>query len=238
MKLIPNDLHFVVSRMPKDIRSLLEKYPGKLFVAGGFIRSIIAGEEPSDIDMFGETEDMLGSLAKQLSTEREGRWFSTDNAFTVLSPPRIPVQFITRWLFNDPEKVVQSFDFTVCQACVWYGHDNKYHSQISDNFYIDLAARRLVYTNPVREEEAGGSFMRVLKFIKRGYNIQPGSLGQVLARIYRKIDWESVSRRDKIDSEITVGHIITGLLRQVDPLRVIDGIDFVDEHENIKVEGV
>ena len=121
---------------------------------------------------------------------------------------------------------------------MWYGNDNKYHSHISDSFYIDLAARRLVYTNPVREEEAGGSFMRVLKFIKRGYNIQPGSLGQVLARIYRKIDWESVAHRDKIDNEITVGHVITRLLRQVDPLRVIDGVDFVDEHENIKVEGV
>ena len=231
MKLIPNDLHFVVSRMPKDIRALLEKYPCRLFVAGGFIRSVIAGEEPSDIDMFGESKDLLGSLAKQLSGERDGRCFNTDNALTVLSPTRMTVQFITRWLFNDPEKVIQSFDFTVCQACVWYGNDNKYHSQISDNFYIDLAARRLVYTNPVREEEAGGSFMRVLKFIKRGYNIQPGSLGQVLARIYSKIDMDRAKTTN-------IGHIITGLLRQVDPLRVIDGVDFVDEHENIKVEGV
>ena len=41
-------------------------------------------------------------------------------------------------------------------------------------FYPDLAARRLVYTSPLRNEDAGGSILRVLKFYQRGYRIPHG----------------------------------------------------------------
>jgi hypothetical protein len=221
---------------------LLKDNAGKLFLAGGFVRATIAGEKVSDIDLFGVSKDDLLRIAKDLTLERKGRFFSTDNAITVLSPPRFAVQFITRWLFAVPEQLVTSFDFTVCQAAIWAeqldstienGESKKrykFHSLISDAFYPDLAARRLVYTFPVRDEDVGGSLLRVIKFVKKGYNVQAPTLAGVIARVVSNLGFKST------DNEKWRAKVITGLLREVDPLTIVDGVDFVDEHETLNKE--
>lgn len=233
--LTKTDLNFILSRCPKDILEMLRKNPGKLFLAGGFIRSVLSGEKISDIDLFSNSSELLFGLAKDLTLNRKGRYFKTDNALTVISTPRFPVQFITRWKFNDALSCIKSFDFTVCQAVIWAEEvyddvpETKiiFQSAISNEFYPDLAARRLVYTFPQRDEEPGGSFLRMIKFIKRGYNIQVSSIAGVISRIVSGV------RADAHGDEKWMATIITGLLRQVDPLIVIDGVDFIDGHEVI-----
>ena len=239
------DLQFVVSRLPRDVERLLRLNAGKLYVAGGFIRATIACEKISDIDLFGESKDELLSIAKDLTLRRKGRYFETKNAATVLTPTRFPVQFITRWLYVSPRKLVKSFDFTIAQSAIWAevldpsaevakGKLPKveYHSLIADDFYSDLAAKRLVYTSPERDEEAGGSMMRVLKFLRRGYSIQAPALAGVMARIFNKIYEGGIENA----SEVWYKTVINGLLREVDPMIVVDGVDFLDEHEVISNE--
>ena len=224
-QLTASDLNFVVRRLPKDVRALM--VDRGLFVGGGVIREIISGNSPNDIDMFGSDANLLGLAAELTATVRGGKVHKTDNALTVLAPPRIPVQFITRWLFSEPEKLAESFDFTVCQAVVWADPSTKqFRSVCADGFYPDLAARRLVYTFPMRDEEAGGSMMRVVKFLKRGYSIQTTSLAGVIARVASKVRWGQTA-----DSEISAARVIAGLLQEVDPLLVIDGLEPVNEHE-------
>lgn len=218
-----NDLNFVVRRIPRDIRNLMQGHT--LFLGGGFIRETIAGGEVKDIDLFGTSKEVLNELAEKLSTEREGRLHSTDNAITLIAPPRMPVQFITRWCFDRAQPLAESFDFTVCQVVIWH-EAGQWHSLAGPGFYSDLAARRLVYTYPKRDEEAGGSIMRVRKFLKRGYNIQPSSLGGVIARLCTKVRWGEIK-----DDEKKAGEVIAGLLFEVDPLMVVDGLDPIDEHE-------
>jgi hypothetical protein len=231
---------------------LLRENAGKLFLAGGFIRATIAGEKISDIDMFGISKDDLMRVAKDLTLGRKGRYFETKNAITVLAPPRFPVQFITRWTFTEAIKLVESFDFTVCKAAIWAERlpdvieevngettvtkEYAFHSLASDAFYPDLAARRLVYTHPVRDEEAGGSLMRVIKFVKKGYSVQAPALAGVVGRVLGKISERGVTKNDGSFDEKWATTVITGLLREVDPLTVIDGVDFVDEHEVINNE--
>jgi hypothetical protein len=193
---------------------------------------VIAGEKVSDIDLFADTLEVLHKASGELAASRaisEGRskTHTTANAITVLAPPRKPVQFITRWIYADHESLLNSFDFTVAQvvikydySCVWYGY-------CSDRFYEDLAARRLYYASPIREEEVGGSLLRVRKFLMKGYTIQAWSLGMVVARLVSKIDPE------KLGDRANMGQVIGGLLREVDPLRVVDGLDMVDEHDHI-----
>ena len=222
--LTKQDLHFVVSRLPKDVIEIVKKHG--IIVAGGFIRETISNGKVSDIDMFGATVETLTLAALQIAQARKARMFSTDNAITVLSPPRFPLQFITRWLFPDKkENCINSFDFTVCQAGVWFA-DDKWQSAVADNFYPDLAAKRLVYTYPERLEDAGGSMLRVRKFLQRGYSIQSGSLAGVISRLVGKLDLQNKSYGEK-----EIAKIITGLLREVDPLTVVDGVELVDEHE-------
>jgi hypothetical protein len=226
--LTKNDLRFVVSRLPKDIRDLLTRQAGKLFVGGGFVRATIAGEEPSDIDIFGSEKDWLIGIANELATKREGsKLHKTDNAITLLYPGRLTVQFITRWTFATAKELIDSFDFTICQAVVWregIEEHSSWGSAAGASFYIDLAGRRLVYTHPVRNEDAGGSLMRAIKYTKRGYSIQVAALGGVCARLTG-----AVKGFDNLSEHQRTG-ILTGLLREVDPLVAIDGFEVVDEH--------
>lgn len=231
MDLTPNDLQFVVQRLPKDIRALLSENPSCLFVGGGFIRACIAGETPSDIDVFGSDPALLAVLAETLRLRRgpDTRVHTTKNAITVITPNRLPVQFIRRWTFPDAVSLIASFDFTVCQAAVWRAGkatNAEWRSATGSGFYVDLAGRRLVYTSPMREEEAGGSLLRALKYVKRGYSIQVSSLGAVVARLAMKVRDSHLSA-----DEAGTAQVLTGLLREVDPLLVIDGFDVEDDHE-------
>jgi hypothetical protein len=224
MRLTPTDLHFVLSRLPHDIRTVMKNR--NLILAGGFIRSTIAGEKPSDIDLFGASKADLELGAHDLKELRPGaRKHNSRNAFTVLAGTRLPAQFIYRWVFSDPEACILSFDFTVCQAGIWYDHaEGHWTSCCAEDFYVDLAARRLVYTAPKRMEEAGGSLLRVRKFLSRGWNIQAPSLAAVIARLVTPI---AGSR----DEESVAGWVGERLL-EVDPLVVIDGVELSDEHEH------
>lgn len=238
VELADYDLRFVAQRMPKDIRDLLTHNARLLMVGGGFVRAVIAGEEPSDIDIFGHDKAFLEAVAQILVAKRkeqgeQSRIHATKNAITVITPNRIPVQFITRWTFKAPQELVASFDFTVCQAAFWR-HGNQSNdpwcSSIGERFYSDLAAKRLHYTSPVRDEEAGGSMLRVIKYVKRGYSIQVTSLGGVIARLTNAMNKETglAERAPEI--------VLAGLLREVDPLYVIDGFDVADEHEPVDGE--
>jgi hypothetical protein len=232
MRLEKHDLRYVAQRLPKDIRDLMKTHGHHLMVGGGFLRATIAGEVPNDIDLFGSSAEQLDKIATALMSVRPGsKKHTTKNAITVITPDRLPVQFITRWVFETPFRCLASFDFTVCQALVWRSltGNGEFNGIVGERFYQDLAARRLHYTSPVREEEAGGSMLRVIKYIKRGYTIQVGSLGAVIARLH-------VAVRDSALAQERPEMAIAGLLREVDPLLVIDGFEVVDDHE--PVEGV
>jgi hypothetical protein len=229
MQLTQNDVHFVVSRLPKDIRELMQN--GKIFLGGGFMRATVAGEKPNDIDLFGPSVEMLDNAANKLLANRPGAHKSTTkNAITVYQSPRLPVQFITRWLYDSAVKVAESFDFTVAQAVIWYsccveGEKDHWASWVAEGFYQDLAARRLVYTCPARNEDAGGSLLRVRKFLGRGYNIQPPALAAVIARLLSAVQPTKVDTRD----EKATSTVLEGLLREVDPMTIIDGQPITDE---------
>lgn len=218
------DLRHVVERLPRDIRDLLTRWALKLFVGGGFVRATVAGEEPSDIDLFGVDKETLKAIAQSLQESRDGsKLHESENAITLLTPNRLPVQFITRWTFATANDLVKSFDFSVCQAAIFRAANMSNAAWVSvcgDRFYIDLAARRLWYTDPVRDEEAGGSMLRVLKYTKRGYSIQVESLGRVIARMTMK----------KKPEPLPWSAHFTELLREVDPLRVVDGLELSQEH--------
>lgn len=104
---------------------------------------------------------------------------------------------------------------------------------MSDTFYQDLAAKRLVYTSrtPLRDGEAGGSLLRVLKYYRRGYTIPITDLGLVVARLVKGID---LSRYEDpmvslFGNEEKLAMVFRGLLREVDPL--------IDPDHIIKEEG-
>jgi len=82
-------------------------------------------------------------------------------------------------------------------------------------------------TDPQRQEAAGGSLLRALKFIKRGYVIQAPSIAGVTARLLMAV---RASEKSDGEQELWMTQVLTGLLREVDPLRIVDGVDLIDEH--------
>ncbi len=227
-KLSATDMHQVLRRTPKYVRALLEQNSARAFLAGGYIRALIAGEPPSDIDIFGPDKETLARWAKDIVVEASAvaRLHETTNAFTVIfSNGRKPLQFIYRWTYSDAERLVNEFDFTIARAAIW--HDGlTWQSACDPRFYPDLAARRLVYCAPTRAEDAGGSLMRVRKFLSRGYRIAPESLGACVARLMMGV---RLDRNNLPLDEPWLAKVLTGLLREVDPLTIIDGIEPIDE---------
>lgn len=213
-----DDLSFIGSRLPGIVKDVMFEMPNQVCVAGGFIRSVIAGEPVNDVDLFGRSKEECQWIAGRIRALASDHGLAlnevtTDNAITLVGGT-YAIQIIHRWVYNHPLDVIPSFDFTVAMAAVWYvdGSD-RLTGKCHHRFYQDLAAKRLVYTSPVRQEEAGGSMVRVLKFLGRGYRIPLESMAAVSARWMQCVDLNRVSLRD----EESIARVLAGALREVDP---------------------
>jgi len=205
------DLAFAVTRLPKRVADLLKREGPKLFIAGGYLRSIVANETINDIDIFTDDKASAKRFAKELlDTNFHDKLVESPNAITLVTKPYV-IQFITRWTFNRPEEVLPSFDYTIAKAALWY-ENKEWKSSVDDNFYVDLAARRLVYTSPQRNEDAGGSIIRMLKFYQKGYRITLQSLAAVVARLNT-----GIKDPRAFEFESRMATLLTGLLVEVDP---------------------
>lgn len=210
-ELLNEDMAWCVRRLPKDVFKLMKKRHGELFIAGGYIRSCIANEPISDIDIFSPSKDIAELCARELS----GNLFKlldTINAFTVYGEGRMTVQFIHKWTFKEPADVIPSFDFTIAKSVLWWDGES-WKTLCDERFYQDLAAKRLVYCSPERIEEVGGSMLRVLKFYQKGYRIPLDSLGAVISRLVSGVN----ARESDVSTEEGMAFVISGLLREVDP---------------------
>ncbi len=213
------DVGWAVRRLPIPVFGLLKKYGPQLFLAGGYLRSIVAGERINDIDLFAHSPAAAKQFALDLAIAISPKLKSiasiiheTDNAYTVRTKPMM-TQFIHRWNYLHPADAVSSFDFTIARAALWWNPEtDHWDSLASVRFYQDLAAKRIVYCRPVRNEDAGGSLLRIFKFYQRGYRAPLDTMGAVVARLV----W-AVNREKGFRSEQRLGRILTALLHEVDP---------------------
>lgn len=217
------DLQWCLRMCPAPVLELLKRHPGTLAVAGGYVRDCIAQERPHDIDLFSSTPELAKAYAQEFAGG-PSRYIETLNAYTVLGRCSYSVQFIHRWAYANPVDLLASFDFTVAMAALWWGHPHTaeggmggatWRSAAHPDFYADLAAKRLIYTSPVRKEAAGGTMLRLLKFYQRGYRIPLDDLGQVIARLCAGVDLDKTPARWNQPADM--GRILTGLLHEVDP---------------------
>lgn len=207
----PDDIAWCVRRTPGRVVDALRAEPGRLFLAGGFIRACVANEKVNDVDLFVPSAECAEQVAVTIANGDESRLYRTANALSIRGGGPM-VQVIHRWTFDRPEDAIASFDFTIAAAAIW--HDGEtWRSTCHPDFYSDLAARRLVYLSPRREEEPGGSMLRVLKFYQRGYRIPLDSLGAIVARLCMGVD----PNDGMAATEEGLARVITGLLREVDP---------------------
>lgn len=231
-----HDLHWALRLLPKSVLAMMKKYGPNIVVAGGFIRSAVAQERPNDLDLFTPSPELAKVYAQELVGPR-GKLIETENAYTISRRPgqRFSVQFIHRWSYGGPLALLDSFDFTIAKAAFWHEPENEHETccgtttapaswqaVCDDRFYSDLAAKRLVYTCPQRNEDAGGSLLRSIKFMMRdGFKMPLDSLGAVIARMAVAVDQDGLGglcNTTGCTKEKAWGKVLTGLLREVDPL--------------------
>lgn len=211
MKLDRQDLIWALRRMPKSLQTVMKEaeWSNSIFVGGGFLRSIISNDIVNDVDVFVKNAKDAELLAYKLCSDKKDV-IKTDNAYTIKG--KMVIQIIHRWVFEKPEDVSNSFDFTVCCAVIFFNGET-FDSFCDERFYMDIAAKRIIYRKPICNEDAGGSMLRVLKYYQKGYCIPLDSLGAIIARLVSAVDFKKLDSKD----EVAVAKIITGLLREVDP---------------------
>lgn len=222
-ELMWHDLQWLLRRCPVKVLKQVMESKGRLMIAGGCIRSCIANEPVNDIDLFSATPQEAVNIANILAPDQDRAKndkgllpgiIATDNAYTLLNYKPV-VQIIHRWSFDTPDQCIASFDFTIAQAAVWHDGD-KWRSLVGERFYADLAAKRLIYLRPRRQEEAGGSLLRVLKFYQKGYRIPLNSFAGAITRMVMAVDFEKINSHGE-EREAQLTKVLTGLLREVDP---------------------
>lgn len=217
-----DDVRWCVRLLPKSVKDLLKAHRS-VFLAGGYIRSRIANEAVQDIDLFVSDFDRAALVASALANGSTVH--KSENAFS-LEVGEYKVQVIHRWTFAHPSEAIKSFDFTIAQAAIYYS--SGWQSVCAADYYRDLAGRRLVYTRPDRNEDAGGSILRVLKFYQRGYRMPLDSLSAVVARLVSGVPAVSVPQDVMADK-------LLGLLHEVDPA-VAGGGEFYEPHSGVDDE--
>jgi hypothetical protein len=201
--ILPSDFtDIIVKSLAPEVKEILQHFDGTTCVAGGFCRDTMTGREPKDVDIFSED-----ARVAKLAIERFG-WATalysqktTANAvsFTpVLNVESKPdVQFITRTYYTCPTELIESFDFSVCQVAVYW--DQKWVGVCTELFWQDIFGEKATYTLPTRDEDPGGSLLRMVKFVGKGYKVTENDIANVTGRFYAQLSGEpEEAAREKV----------------------------------------
>lgn len=182
----------IVPAIPPRLDYALQMVPGTC-IAGGLIRSVMFPDTIQDIDVFSTSKV---TLERFISVFEEWGWngevvkLGTNKNAITYQDNDTKVQLIRRSFYPNPFKLLKSFDFTNCQAAVWYAQkENKrlktqagWTGIVSGAFLEDVPDRKLVYLAPKRDEETASSVTRMIKFLNRGYKIDMVEASKVIER--------------------------------------------------------
>lgn len=73
-KLDKQDLSWAVKRLPAKLKEIMKapEWENAVFIGGGYLRAIIAGEKINDVDIFVKSEKEAELLAYKLAYEKKG----------------------------------------------------------------------------------------------------------------------------------------------------------------------
>lgn len=198
MQLETSHLIKSVAKLPEVVITLLKKYPKDLMVAGGYFRAIYHSEESFDIDLFTTSKEISEKVANDLAELTSHKVKKTENSYYVKTNPII--QVIHKFVYPTAKALIESFDFTITCAALWWDEGWKSEvlgsSEWFSEYYMDLEGKLLNFRFPEREDEAMSGILRVIKFAKKGYHVPRTTLGGVIGRAAAKLNLAEV----KVDS--------------------------------------
>jgi hypothetical protein len=164
------------------------------WVAGGSIRRLVTGEDPlgSDVDVFFADEQQylawFASIEKDknisISNNRQNQYNmsfdvaiqdSDDAPGNPQDPIRAKIQAIFINYYNDPQAVIDSFDYTICQFVT-----DGWHLLVGPYTLWDTARKRLVINNVTY---GVSTLRRMFKYTKQGFYACSGMMVEFLKAI-------------------------------------------------------
>jgi hypothetical protein len=169
----------VEPRLKTFIDLFIKGKKGRWLAGGAIRRAIKDGKSDSDWDVFfsskEEKELFIKECEKQDSISEEKQNENNHQFILTVGAEKYTVQCITIAYYETPEKVIETFDFTICQfvtdgVSLWAGETSLY----------DLGRMRLV-VNKISYPVA--SLRRLLKYTKQGFYACNGCLTQLLSSV-------------------------------------------------------
>lgn len=180
--------------------NLCEHLPEGVFIAGGFMRAMLAGNTTKgemaqgDIDFFFTTPKALENMMALLKDPPKDAWAYTgytlatqENSFKhdhgkalryiLYKHAKYPsIQLIKLAYYDCPQDVIDAFDFTIVQ----FATDGK-NIVFSPMGLEDLHNQRLVLH---RMQFPASTLRRTIKYAQKGYYACPGSLEKITQAIH------------------------------------------------------
>ena len=151
--------------------------PGKVWCAGGALRSLINTNEPiADYDMFFSDVVYAEKLHNTLTVAGWKCVFSCPKKeLYTFKRKGIKVQLITKRFYSNVEELLYSFDFSVCMAAFDGDTVFMHRSFIKDVRKKNLSINDVTY--PV------ATINRLFKYKNKGYNIKESTLVDLVRSI-------------------------------------------------------
>lgn len=183
--LTESQIETCLNKLPPNVISVLKQGGPRIVLAGGLIRDTLEGESINDIDLFvkseAEARAYATALGGTLSTITK-----TERALTVIADKKFfPVQLVYAWGNESAAQVIKQFDFSCCQAAIWY--DEGWKSLTALEFDKHRKCRVLVYTSP-RGNNPFGSLMRAFRLVSRGYGIDSEQVAKIVGECATQFD--------------------------------------------------
>jgi len=139
------------------------------FVAGGFVRDVIAGTVPRDLDVYARTHESASALETRL---RQAEWFLDRMGMISTSwrNKRGQVVQVIKTDVESADECIRRFDLTICCASIDLRTQETF---CGTTFVEDLNHKRLVMNQPAFPLD---TLRRVARFVSEGYTISSDQL--------------------------------------------------------------
>jgi len=184
--------------------NILDQFREKVVLAGGCFRSALDGTRLNDFDFFlHKDQDVLavvdyvqGLLEARVKLGQDRLETKFSHFFGVHNS--LPIQIIKSFRFENPESVIQRFDFHNSKKAVWRAKDHYYVINESNLFESDCKKKVLTYSG---NGSGPMALLRALKFVNLGYKLSPQNLATILAeceeqRLQKHVDYLNSTDND------------------------------------------
>ncbi len=147
------------------------------WIAGGFVRSLISGETPRDIDVFFKDNEALLHFVRanrlEVCYDHKRRLFTS-------SKDGHKIDLVDFMYFRDVIELLNSFDFRMCQVAL----SGFYELWANPKGLQDIKDKKLVIQEKYDLEQEPiklyRTISRIRKFVKRGYVMDSLELKKIL----------------------------------------------------------